>query len=276
MASGSRWSDGAAASWWDGAGRDTGAGGCVLEATEDPSAASAWWRAAHSQDHGSAQQTQSGVILLALSVSHVAAAAASQLSAEHLCLTKERVEEEREGVLAANSTVLQAQAAHEEHEATRLSAEDVLPEAAASMTTALDRSQAVESSRWRAVEASMKSAEALHKAQRESHELLDNLLESVKDFLTSRSRASPCTKTSLCWARMGGFATSARRWKGSAQGSLNDSPDTASSARRWPHRSGATRRESPVQFNPVTGAAQLSRTGPDEQILVRDASLWVS
>ena len=99
----------------------------------------------------------------------------------HLCLTKETVEEEREGVLAAKSTVVQGQAAHEEHEATRLSAEDVLPEIAASMTTALDRSQAVESSRWRAVEASIKSAEALHKAQRESHELLDNLLESVED-----------------------------------------------------------------------------------------------
>ena len=100
----------------------------------------------------------------------------------HLCLTKERVEEEREGVLAAKSTVVQAQAALEEHEATRLSAEEAAAEAAASVTAALDRSQAVESSQWRAVEARKKSAEALHKAQRESDELLDYLLESVKDL----------------------------------------------------------------------------------------------
>ena len=39
---------------------------------------------------------------------------------EHLWLNKEKVEEEQGSVLAAKSTVVQAQAAHEEHKATRL------------------------------------------------------------------------------------------------------------------------------------------------------------
>ena len=46
-------------------------------------------------------------------------------------------------------------------------------EAAASVTAALDR--------W-AAEASKQSAETLHKAQRESHEVLDHLLKNVEDI----------------------------------------------------------------------------------------------
>ena len=76
------------------------------------------------------------------------------------------VEEERRCALAAKATVSQAQAAHREHDATPLSAEDAAAEAAASVTVALDRWQAPETSRRRAVEAIMTSAEALHEAQR--------------------------------------------------------------------------------------------------------------
>ena len=77
-------------------------------------------------------------------------------------------------MLAAKSTVEKVQAAHEAHEGTRLSAEDADAEAAASVTAALDRCQAAE--------ASKQSAETLHKAQRESHEVLDHLLKNVEDF----------------------------------------------------------------------------------------------
>ena len=50
------------------------------------------------------------------------------------------------------------------------------------MTAVLDHWQAAEPSQRRAVEASKQSAETLRKAQRESHEVLDNLLKSVEDF----------------------------------------------------------------------------------------------
>ena len=49
-------------------------------------------------------------------------------------------------------------------------------------TAALDRWQAAETSRRRALEASKKSAEALQKTQRASDEVLDNLLKIVQDF----------------------------------------------------------------------------------------------
>ena len=61
--------------------------------------------------------------------------------------------------------------------ATPLSSEEAAAETAASVAAAHDRWQASETSRRRAVEASEKSAEALHKAQRESDEILDNLLK---------------------------------------------------------------------------------------------------
>ena len=52
----------------------------------------------------------------------------------------------------------------------------------ASVTASLGRWQAAEMSWRRAAEASKKSAEALHHAQRESDEVLDNLLQSIKPF----------------------------------------------------------------------------------------------
>ena len=119
-------------------------------------------------------------------------------------LTKETVEEEREGLLAAKSIAVQAPAAHEEHEATRLSTEDAAAEAAASATAVLDR-QAAETSR------SKTSAEALHKGKRESDEVLDNLLKIVEGL----SRAGPQHRHAggePGFGRVGGFATSARRW----------------------------------------------------------------
>ena len=54
----------------------------------------------------------------------------TQRRTEHLWLTKEGVEEERESELVAKSTLVHAQAAHEEHEATRLSAEEAAAAAA--------------------------------------------------------------------------------------------------------------------------------------------------
>ena len=50
------------------------------------------------------------------------------------------------------------------------------------MTAALDRWQAAETFRRRAVLARKKSAEALHKAQRECDKVLDHLLKNVEDF----------------------------------------------------------------------------------------------
>ena len=82
----------------------------------------------------------------------------------------------------AGREVDQAQASHEEHEATPLSNKEAVAEAAATVTAALDRWQAAETSRRRGVETIKRSAEALHKAQRESDEVLDNLLKSVVDF----------------------------------------------------------------------------------------------
>ena len=82
----------------------------------------------------------------------------------------------------AKSKVVQAQALHEENEATRQSAEEAAAEAAASVTAALDRRQAAETFRRRAVEASKQLSVALHNAQRESDHVLDKLLESVEDF----------------------------------------------------------------------------------------------
>ena len=67
-------------------------------------------------------------------------------------LADESVKEERESVLAANSTMVQAKAANTENEATRLSAEDAAAEASASMTAALDWWQAAETSRRGALE----------------------------------------------------------------------------------------------------------------------------
>ena len=73
------------------------------------------------------------------------------------------VEEEWWSELATKSTVVQAPAAHEEHEATRPSAEETAAEAAASVSAAFDC--------WRAAE-----------AQLECGEVLDNLLRSVENF----------------------------------------------------------------------------------------------
>ena len=101
-------------------------------------------------------------------------------------------------MLTAKPTVVQVQAAHEEHEATRLSAEEAAAEAAAGGTAALDRWQAAETSRRRAVEASTKSAEALHKAQRTN-------AEDRRRTLTSRSTASPCAKNSVVLEAHGWF-----------------------------------------------------------------------
>ena len=69
---------------------------------------------------------------------------------------------------------------HEEHEVTRLSAEQAAGEAAASVAAALDRWQAAETSRRRALEASKRSAEAVYTAQRVFDEVLDNVLKSVE------------------------------------------------------------------------------------------------
>ena len=79
-------------------------------------------------------------------------------------------------------TVVHAQSAHEEHDSTGLSTKEAAAEAAASLTAALDCWQAAEKSRRRVVEARKKSAEVLHKAQRELDEVLHNLLQSVEDF----------------------------------------------------------------------------------------------
>ena len=128
---------GVAASWCDGARSETGVGGCVREATEDSSAAPAWQRGAHSQDHGTAQETERACPPGSLRVNmsrllqrviqregHVSSAnQTTQRRTEHLWLTRERVDGERESVLAAKSTMAQAQAAHEEHEGT-----DCLPQ----------------------------------------------------------------------------------------------------------------------------------------------------
>ena len=70
-------------------------------------------------------------------------------------------------MLAAKSAVVQAPAPHKEKEATRLSAAEAAAGAPASVTAALDSWQATETSRQQAVEARKKSAEALHKAQRD-------------------------------------------------------------------------------------------------------------
>ena len=71
----------------------------------------------------------------------------AQRRTERMWLTEESVEEVRESVLAANSTVVQAKAANKENETTRLSAEEAAAEAAASVTAALDCWQAAETSR---------------------------------------------------------------------------------------------------------------------------------
>ena len=123
MASRNWWSDRAAASWLDGA-----AGGYMPEA--------------HSTLLLGAVQlrTQSGLLLPTLSVDMLwlllrviqrkgcasSANETTQRRTERLWLTQERVEEERESVLAAKSTVAQAQDTHEEHVATRLSVEDLV------------------------------------------------------------------------------------------------------------------------------------------------------
>ena len=62
-------------------------------------------------------------------------------------ILKERDKKERESVLASKSTVVQPQAAHEEHEATRLSAKEAAAEATANVTASLHRWQAAETSR---------------------------------------------------------------------------------------------------------------------------------
>ena len=64
-------------------------------------------------------------------------------------------------------------------------------------------------------------------------------------------------------------------WKSRCTGSLNDPPHTVSSAPRWPHRSGALRKEGCVE-KPVSGAAQLGRMDPDGQVPDRDVSSSVS
>ena len=88
----------------------------------------------------------------------------------------------RKSGLDVKWTVVHARSAHEEHEATGLSTKEAAAEAAASLTAALDCWQAAEKSRRRVVEARKKSAEVLHKAQRELDEVLHNLLQSVEDF----------------------------------------------------------------------------------------------
>ena len=78
--------------------------------------------------------------------------------------------------------MVQAKAANKENEATRLPAEEAAAEAVASVIAALDCWQAAETSRRGALEASKKSAEApLHRAQRESDEVLGILLQSVEN-----------------------------------------------------------------------------------------------
>ena len=146
-------------------------------------------------------------------------------------LTKRRVEEERESVLTAKRTVVQAQAAHEEHEATRLSAEEAVAEAAASVTAVLNSWQAAETSRWRVVEASKKSAEVLHAAQRESDAVLHNMLKSVEDF-DKQVHSITMSEDSLVLGSGGRSLDFLSRWKGSLQGFLNDLPYKASSAPR--------------------------------------------
>ena len=189
-------------------------------AAEDSSAATAWRSGAHSQDHGSAQDTEwtqpRGSLRVNVSrllqrvvqrEAYVSSAnQTTQRRTEHLCFTMERDEEERESVLAAKSSVVPVQAGHEENEATRLPTPEAAADAAASVTAALDRWQAADTSWRRAVEASKKSAEALHKAQRESEEVCDNLLLCVEEF-DKQIHSIPCAKTAWCWERMGGFAT---------------------------------------------------------------------
>ena len=106
----------------------------------------------------------------------------AQRRTERMWLTEESVEEERESVLAANSTVVQAKAANKENETTRLSAEEAAAEAAASVTAALDCWQAAETSRRGALEGQKEvSRGPLHRAQRESDEVLGILLQSVEN-----------------------------------------------------------------------------------------------
>ena len=162
------------------------AGACP-EATEDSSAAPAWRRGAHSQDHGSAQQTQSGLVLLGLSVSTCRGCGSESLNLRDAfpLATRRR----RDGAAVAHQGEGRGRARGvcwprsrlwyrpklltKKHEATRLSPEDADAEAAANVIAALDR--------W-AVEASKQSAETLHKAQRESHEAFDHLLKNVEDI----------------------------------------------------------------------------------------------
>ena len=157
---------------------------------------------------------------------HVAAAAASCSARGTRFLSQPdhaRVEEERESVLAAKPTVVQAQAAHEEHEAIRLFTEEAAAEAAASVTAALDCWQFVWTSRRRAVEASKKSAEALNETQQESDGVLGNLLKSVEDF-DKQVHSITTREDSLVFGADGGFENAATRWKGSLHG---DPPCTA-------------------------------------------------
>ena len=149
-----------------------GLAGTCPKATEDSSAASAWWRAAHSQDHGSAQQTK---------WTH------------------------RPGSVRVNRSRLLQRAISK------------------CVTAALDRSQAVGGEPWRPV-----GTPPRHHARRQLGVGADGWFRDVR-----------------------------RRWKWSLQGSLNGSPDTASSARRWPHRSGAEK----VQFSSTLSLAQHNSAG---------------
>ena len=100
--------------------------------TESLMQATAWWRLVRNQDLVSAQDTEwTSSSWLSLCQRVVAAAARNSACQSDdaatdgaLWLTLERLEEERESVLTAKSIAVQAQAAHEENGATRLSAEE--------------------------------------------------------------------------------------------------------------------------------------------------------
>ena len=150
------------------------------EATEDSSAATAWWEARTARTTVQLK-TQGGRTFTALSVSrrlqrvvqregYVSSAnETTQRRTEHLWLTKERVEEERWKMLT------------KQQKATRLSAEEAAAEAAARVTAALDRWQAAETSRRASRGGQQDVGQGLNMAQRGSDKVLQNLLKGVED-----------------------------------------------------------------------------------------------
>ena len=167
------------------------------EATEDSSAAPAWRRGAQSQDHGSAQQTQSGLVLLGLSVSTCRGCCSELLSVRDTFPLPTRPRSDGRSTLGLPSRMSGRARGCAGREVdcgkgrscslrTRghptVTRRWRLLKHVYMWTAARDRWQAAETSRRRAVLARKKSAEALHKAQRESHEVLDNVLKSAEDI----------------------------------------------------------------------------------------------